>query len=192
MSQCKAGKLCANCRREAETETNGARWATEHPELAKLQGATKHANLSQPSPRKSKPKPAPLPLRAPERAGDVCVIPLPLPSPELQPNRKKDVNRYKLTDLIRGTRAASAFIAKPIAPAEPWTAVLVDVKCYGVGRMDRDGIIGWLKHSIDGLQDCGLIDDDNGVTWGNIQRATAKEAGGRREMLLTITNLGTA
>jgi Holliday junction resolvase RusA-like endonuclease len=169
--------------------TNGEIWAQQVPELARVQGSTKHANLAQPTPRKPKRIVKPLPLKEPERAGDVCVIPLPLPAKELQPNIKTKINPYKLTKLIRATRDASAFIAGKVRPPEPWAAVLIDVRLYGVGRMDRDNIIGLLKHTIDGLQDARVIENDNGVTWGAIERRSAKQSGDRREVELVVTRL---
>jgi Holliday junction resolvase RusA-like endonuclease len=175
--------------------TNAAYWDEQYPGVFapfKLQGATKHANLSQPTPRKPKRTVATMPLRAPERAGDVAIVPLPMPASELQPNRKTKVNPYKLTRIIKATRAASAFIAGQVRPPEPWLSVLVDVRLYGAGRMDRDNIIGFLKHSIDGLQDARLIQNDSGVTWGAIERRSAKQSDGRREVEITVTNLGTA
>jgi Holliday junction resolvase RusA-like endonuclease len=163
----------------------------QYPDLADVfSPKTKsQQTLAQPTPRKPRRTVAPLPLRKPERAGEVAVLYLPLPPPELQTNIKHKINPYKVTKLIKATRSASAFIASQIRPPEPWTAARVDVKCYGVGRIDRDGVIGWLKNQIDGLQDAGLIDDDNGIEWGTIERFTAKQSEGRKEVELVITNL---
>jgi hypothetical protein len=161
----------------------------QYPELADVFRPKTKAQLSlaHPTPRKKR-TPAPLPLRAPERAGDVAMLWMPLPAPELQTNIKHKINPYKLTKLIRATREASAFIVRQIAPTEPWSAARVDVKCYGVGRMDRDGIIGWLKHTVDGWQEL-LIHDDNGIEWGAIERFTPKASNGRREVELCVTRL---
>lgn len=165
-------------------------FAQQYPDLADVfrPKAKSQQSLATPTPRK--PRPQALPLRAPERAGDVALVWLPLPPPELQPNRITNVNPYKLTRLRQATREASKFIGKTAAPSSPWASVRIDVRLYGVtGRMDRDGIIGWIKNLIDGLQDCGLLEDDNGVTWGTIERLRLKESEGRREVELQITKL---
>jgi hypothetical protein len=168
-------------------------FAEQYPDLADvfLPKAKSQMSLAQPTPPRRKRTVAALPLRAPERAGDVAILWLPLPPPELQPNIKHKINPYKLTKLIRATRDASAFVASQIAPAEPWTAARVDVKCYGVGRMDRDGIIGWLKNVVDGWQKV-LIHDDNGIEWGTIERFTVKQSAGRREVEICITRIDAA
>lgn len=166
--------------------TNRDYWDQKYPGIFRPIPKVQQS-LAMPTPRK-RPKPIPLPLKPPERAGDVCLLWIPLPPPELQTNIKHKINPYKLTKLIRATRDASAFLARQIAPAEPWTAARVDVKCYGIGRMDRDGIIGWLKNVVDGWQKI-LIHDDNGIEWGTIERFTAKYSEGRREVQIQLTRV---
>jgi crossover junction endodeoxyribonuclease RusA len=71
-----------------------------------------------------------------------------------------------------------------------WPTVLVDVKWYGRTRtalnMDADNAIATLKGSVDGLQDAGLIVNDNGVRWGDITPGVDK-ANPRVELVVTRT-----
>ena len=168
-------------------KTNANYWQEKYPGIFdKVQGGTKHANLSQPTPRKAKP--APLPLRAPERAGDVIVLWLPLPPPELQSNRKSSLHYHARARLVKATREAAAFIARMVAPEPRWNAVRLDVTIWTARRIDRVNALEWLKATIDGAAD-GLGIDDTHFQPGDIVQRTGKASEGRREVELTLTRL---
>jgi Holliday junction resolvase RusA-like endonuclease len=54
-------------------------------------------------------------------------------------------------------------------------------------RHDSDNLIAWLKASIDGLQDAGVLADDSGVTWLPPAQVFGKSAGEDKMVVLTIT-----
>lgn len=171
--------------REIVGKTNGELWAAQFPELAKVQGASRAKNLAQPTPRKQ-PRSIEVPmLRRPERAGDVIVLPMPLPHRDLQPNRKLKVNEYKLTRLTKATRGAAEFIAGLVRPPEPWQRVRIDVKLWGAGRLDRVSVLEYLKATIDGVAD-GIGTNDRHFEPGDIVHCKER---GRREVEIQLTKL---
>lgn len=169
-------------------QTNGERWAQQFPELRKNQGATKHANLASPTPRKAKPKATA--LVKPVREDDMLIITLPLPSPQLQPNRKTSLHHMARARITKGAREAAGFVARMVkGPDHPWTNVRLDLNFWTAGRPDRECCIGWVKSYVDALQDAGIIVNDFTLEYGDVVRNTGKQSDGKREVELVITKL---
>jgi hypothetical protein len=151
----------------------------------KLQGATKHKSLAQPTPRKAPPKP--LPLRAPERAGDVIVIPLPLPARVLHKNGRTKNYKWKAS-VTKAARNAAMSLTSLVRPAEQWQSVRMDATLWIANRNDDDGVWAWLAAYRDGIA-LALGLNDRHFTAGNVTQHTGVTSGGRREVEITVTRL---
>lgn len=136
-----------------------------------------------------KPRPAPLPLRAPERAGDVCVIPLPLPNAKLQPNRAVSLHWQEKGRLAKAMRTACGFIAAQVKPPEPFKRARLDITTWTANKVDPSNVWAWCKSAIDALADAGIIVNDRDLECGEILGYYGKTTKGRREMEFQITRL---
>jgi hypothetical protein len=165
--------------------TNGEQWAIDHPELRKVSGASRAANFAQPTPRK--PRPAPLPLRAPERAGDVIVLPMHLPHRVLHKNGRTKNQNWKAS-LVEAAKNAAYFATLAVRPDIAWQAVRIDATFWTQNRLDDDGAWSWLVAYRDGIA-AALKVNDRDFTCGTIAQHTGVKSGGRREVELTITRL---
>lgn len=144
-------------------------------------------SLATPTPRKAKPQP--LPLKAPERAGNVIVLTMPLPPRELQPNQKIRLHHYKRAKLTKATRnAAGMYMHVALQGAQDWRNVRLDVTLWTARKLDTDSVWGWLKATRDGIADAMKV-DDSGFELGTITQHTGKQSGDRREVELTLTRL---
>jgi len=90
----------------------------------------------------------------------------------LSPNGSR--NRFERARLARAARdeatLACLVIAaqlRPLWPHEPVRVAVEVVLPKGARRLDDDGLIALLKHTIDGTQQL-VIDDDRQVRWGAV------------------------
>lgn len=165
--------------------TNGETWAAQYPELRKLQGSTKHANLAQPTPRKKRTVP-PMPLKPPQRAGDVIVLTLPLPPRSLNPNGR--VHWRTKHKAAQAMKEQAATLVRVVAKGEHWRAARLDVTLWGPRQHDTDNLIASLKNAVDGIAE-QLDCNDRFFTWGDVRQHTGKASGDRREVELVVTRL---
>jgi crossover junction endodeoxyribonuclease RusA len=160
----------------------------QYPDLADVfRPKTKsQQTLAQPTPRKPRRTVAPLPLRAPERAGDVILVFLPMPPKELSPNSRAHWKRK--ASLVQATRGIAALQARKVALSEPWTKAVIDIKAWTANRHDEDNLIAACKAMLDGVAE-GLGMNDRHFTIGTVRQFTGKQSEGRREIEFQITNL---
>lgn len=101
-------------------------------------------------------------------------IVIPLPHKTLHPNFKKTASRgavigrtYKVAQ-ARGEARLAALAALEGRAAPKWEKAMIQADFY-LGtrgrRQDPMNLIAYLKASVDGLQDAGILKDDNGLGW---------------------------
>jgi hypothetical protein len=165
--------------------TNRDYWDQQYPGIFKPIPKVQQS-LASPNPPPKRRTVAAMPLRAPERAGDVLLLWLPLPPEELHPNARVHFqNKARHAKAARNIAATVAAMAKF---PEPWDAARIDATFY-LGRVrDADGLWTWIKNYIDGLQG-QIIKNDSRLLLGDIQQASGKQANDRREVELTLTRL---
>lgn len=114
-------------------------------------------------------------------------ITIPWPSSKLDPNKRHHW-RAKLKPKAEARRAAWAECVRHPGHHLQLETARVDVVAYHKTKTFRDpqNIIALLKHSIDGIEDAGVIVNDNGLAWGVVDRR--KDAANPR-VVLTITDL---
>lgn len=112
-------------------------------------------------------------------------IAVPWPAKQLDPNGRHHW-RAKLKPKQEARRAAWAECVRQPGHAMNLKHARVDVVAYHKTRnfRDRQNIIAILKHTIDGIEDAGVIENDTGLTWGPVLRE--KDAGNPR-IEITIT-----
>ena len=113
------------------------------------------------------------------------ILTLPLPPAGLHPNAKHRHHWQAKARLAKMCRYQTALVAKQQAPEQPWKRCLIIPEFYMPRRRDFDGLVAWLKATIDGLQDGGIVSNDSGVQVGGPIQHTGKAAG--RKLVLTIT-----
>jgi len=76
----------------------------------------------------------------------------------------------------------------------PWEAARIDITYFTISPLvDRQNLLGWLKASMDGFQDAGLIANDSGFTFGPVQVVRVKSADKRKgQFQLEIARLTNA
>ena len=112
-------------------------------------------------------------------------ITIPWPSPKLDPNKRHHW-RAKLKPKAAARRAAWAECVRQPGHAMRLESARVDIAAYHKTRRFRDSqnIIAILKASIDGIEDAEVIANDNGLSWGAVDRR--KDAANPR-IEITIT-----
>jgi crossover junction endodeoxyribonuclease RusA len=168
-------------------KTNKDYWDQQYPGVFRPIPKS-HQSLAQPTPpRKSRPKPAPLPLRKPERAGDVIVIPLPLPHKILHKNGRTKNYKWKAS-VTKAARNAALTMAYLVRPKEPWQAVRIDLTFWVGRKHDDDGLIHWAVPYRDGIAEAIGVNDAN-FQQGRVSQFVDGSATGRREVEITLTRL---
>jgi hypothetical protein len=164
-------------------------FAEQYPDLADvfLPKTKAQMSLAQPTPPRRKRTVAALPLRAPERAGDVIVIPLPLPARVLHKNGRTKNYKWKAS-VTKAARNAAMSLTSLVRPAEQWQSVRMDATLWIANRNDDDGVWAWLAAYRDGIA-LALGLNDRHFTAGNVTQHTGVTSGGRREVEITVTRL---
>ena len=124
------------------------------------------------------------------------IITVPLPPNQTNPNGRAGWRaKAKATKMQREAAFIAALDAlvkaKHLAQRPRWKAVEVHANYFRPGgrvAMDQDNLIAWLKASVDGLADAGLLDNDRGVTWLPPSQIWGPEAGVHAKVVLTITH----
>jgi crossover junction endodeoxyribonuclease RusA len=101
---------------------------------------------------------------------EAITISMPLPPPELHPNRP--VHPLAKARHTRAARDRAFYLATAMlgGRGKPyWTKVQIQIRWYFTvhRRRDEKNLDGWLKAYVDGLVDAGIMIDDNPdvVTW---------------------------
>lgn len=107
------------------------------------------------------------------------LIVLPLPSKYLHPNRqprsrKGFIIKGRLTKERRAL-AREMMVAERIETA-PWEDVEVRIKYFFTcrRRRDKDNLLAWLKATMDGLADGGIVKDDSRFTYMPVEEEIDK------------------
>jgi hypothetical protein len=167
-------------------------FAEQYPDLADvfLPKTKAQMSLAQPTPPRRKRTVAALPLRAPERAGDVIVISLPLPHRVLHKNGRTKNYKWKAS-VTKAARNAAAGMAALVKPKEQWQHVRIDATFWIANRNDDDGAWAYIAAYRDGIADALGLNDRNFQT-GNVAQHTGKASAGRREVEICITRIDAA
>jgi Holliday junction resolvase RusA-like endonuclease len=129
------------------------------------------------------------------------VIALPLPPRATHPNNKV----YTLGGTRQRSRAVArqrydaklAALAEMNEPGRPHKPRWINVSCratfYRHRPQDRisDGtnLQHWLKPTLDGFQDAGVLLDDRGVVWEPPDQLIGEAAGGETKVVITVRPL---
>lgn len=114
-------------------------------------------------------------------------ITVPWPAKQLDPNGRYHW-RAKLKPKAEAKRAAWAECVRQPGHAMRLKRARVDVVAYHKTRnfRDRQNIIAILKHTIDGIEEAEVLENDAGLEWGPVDRE--KDAANPR-VVLTITEI---
>jgi hypothetical protein len=112
------------------------------------------------------PRPAKQPL-------DSLEIELPIPPQSTHPNSRGAHWSKKAKGVAQQREDAATMagvVLRQLKRAAPqWERVTVQATFYKPGNrarpMDSDNLIAWLKGTMDGLQDAGIVKNDSGTTW---------------------------
>jgi hypothetical protein len=119
---------------------------------------------------RGKPRPAkrvrPMVQVEGRRDGDVVTVVLPLPDRATHQNASSPGAFREKADAIRERRALACRTAQQCGWKPRWARAVCEARFYFAVRRKRDTpqLVAWLKASVDGLQDAGLVVDDNGIS----------------------------
>lgn len=120
---------------------------------------------------------------------DRLEISLPLPHERLHPNASRGRSLGYRASLVRGQRGTaklSALHALAGRPAPLWKAATCRATFYLQRRRDEDGLIAWLKSTLDGLQDAGIVCNDSRLRAPTVEQITGRQANGERGVVLVL------
>lgn len=106
-------------------------------------------------------KPPPLPVRVGAVDGPVT-LELPLPPKALKPNAR--VNWRVKAAAVKKARSEAGLLARINRPPKPFSKATLHATFYMKQQADEDNLTAWLKSYIDGLQDGGVVEDDQCLT----------------------------
>lgn len=113
------------------------------------------------------------------------VITLPLPPEEIHPNKRTRNHKYHGV-LVKETRGDAHLIARGRRPQScPWKTAELQATFYMPRKRDEDGLIAWLKSTIDGITDAGIIVNDSGFRIVPVRQVTGKRE--KRRVVITLT-----
>jgi Holliday junction resolvase RusA-like endonuclease len=115
-------------------------------------------------------------------------ITLPLPPAEMYPNARKHWRaKMKPKKQQRNSAYAAAMDALESELPPRWKLAECQATFYLERRRDGDNLAAWLKATMDGLQDAGIVANDSGFIHLPPIQHTAKAANGERKVVLQIT-----
>jgi len=111
---------------------------------------------------------------------ETVTVVMPLPSPYLHPNKAPRSRRgYIIKGKLTKERRA---LAERLATAQcvesaPWPAATVLARFYFTTnrKRDNDNLLAWLKASVDGIADAGIVSDDSCFTYLPVQSFIDKD-----------------
>jgi Holliday junction resolvase RusA-like endonuclease len=124
---------------------------------------------------------------------DRITIELPMPPKQLHPNARSHW-RAKLKPKAQQRQQAylAALDALRGAVSPRWESAKIHAT-YWLGsrgkKHDADNLIAWLKATVDGLQDAGILADDSGLTWLPPDQIYGKGTGTERTVVLVLEPL---
>lgn len=126
-------------------------------------------------------------------ATDRITVEIPMPPKQLHPNARSHWRaRMKPKAMQRQHAYLAALDALRGRVSPKWIAAQIHATFYLGSRgrkTDNDNLIAWLKASIDGLEDAGIVDDDSGITWLPPSQVYGKGTGTDRKVVLSIEPL---
>jgi hypothetical protein len=134
------------------------------------------------------------------QASDITEITITIPEPpkQTQPNNKPKTlmafKRYVKRQREEGFLAAIAALSeiRRLSGRPRWKAAVIEATFHRPGArqpMDEDNLQAWLKATIDGIADAGIVEDDRGVTWRPPVQFIGKSAGFRAQVVIRVRKL---
>ena len=131
---------------------------------------------------------------------DRLEIVIPLPPPATHPNSSAARGHWSVKSNAakkqRGDGCWATLYAMQEAGIEGrphWPAASIQATFHkpdpNAKRSDRDGLNAWLKATIDGIVDAGLLDDDRGVLLQPAIELLGKQSDSERKVVLVVTRL---
>ena len=131
---------------------------------------------------------------------DKVEIVIPLPPPATHPNSSAARGHWSVKAKAAKKQRSDACWATLLAIDEAemggrpsWPAATIQATFHKpearAKRSDRDGLNAWLKATIDGIVDAGLLDDDRGVQLQPAIELLGEQSDGERKVVLVVTRL---
>lgn len=115
-------------------------------------------------------------------------ITLPLPPPEMHPNKRHHWRAKMKPKAKQRDDARIAALARLGSRMPPqWPLAEVQSTWYLARRNDHDNLIAWAKATWDGLADAGIVGNDRGFVFLPPVQVTGKEARGARKLVVVVT-----
>lgn len=119
-------------------------------------------------------------------------VTIPLPQRASHPNAPSHWRAKAAAKKKQREDAHLAALAALDGKAAPrWERATIHATFYRPGSRDRlsdqDNLCSWLKASVDGLQDAGVIENDRGLEWLAPSQVIGKAACGECKVVLVVT-----
>lgn len=123
----------------------------------------------------------------------ILEIEIPIPPRHTQPNARAHwrtkAKAAKLQRYDAGMCAKTTLVLQKIPPPH-WKEATIRAVFYRPGsndrRADADNLVAWLKASVDGIADAGIIANDRDLTWLPVSQVLGRAADGNRKVLLIV------
>lgn len=119
-------------------------------------------------------------------------VTIPLPPRSAHPNARA---HWRATAASKKRQREDSHIAALAAldgkPAPQWERATIHATFYRPGSRDRvsdpDNLCAWLKGTVDGLQDAGIVANDRGLQWLAPSQVVGKEARGVSGVVIVVS-----
>lgn len=121
-------------------------------------------------------------------------ITIPIPPRETHPNRR--VHWSTKSKAVKAQRRDAGFAALAALqtagmPKPRWQSAQIQATFYDAANTaniaDEDNLIAWLKATVDGIADAGVLDNDRGLKWLPTKQYIRSSAAGERKVVLLLT-----
>lgn len=119
-------------------------------------------------------------------------IELPLPPKAVHPNARSHwAAKARAKKQQRSDATTAALAALNGARRPRWGQAEVHATFYLARKTDPDNLIAWMKASLDGLQDAGIIANDNDLMHLSPAQVLDPKRSGKRGLVLRVTPVTT-
>lgn len=119
------------------------------------------------------------------------IITLPLPPKVLLPTARSHWRAKMRPKILQRqdacTAATAAIYSNRKGGCPMWKMAEVQATWYLCRHNDSDNLLAWLKSSLDGIADAGIVDNDRGFVHLPPVQITGRAANGERKVVLVIT-----